>query len=121
MKRTVGYGVIVVVAVALATGLTEASFALGAELTFEWYVAAVAGVAWLCGRRPALVAAVLSSALIDFGFLSFHRFSFGMGLIDAGRLDERRIVECDQRLQRRVGARPGDAALLAARGVKGHE
>jgi signal transduction histidine kinase len=73
-------------AVALATGLTEASFALGAELTFEWYVAAVALVAWWFGRAPALGAALLSSALVDFVFFPLHGFSIGLGLVDAGRV-----------------------------------
>jgi K+-sensing histidine kinase KdpD len=86
MKRVVQRGVLVSLLVGLATGLTEASFALGAELTFEWYVAAVACVAWVCGRRSGLVAAVLSSVAVDFLFLPFHRFSFGMGVTDATRL-----------------------------------
>ncbi len=86
MKRALGRGAIVLLTVGLASGLTEASFALGAELTFEWYFAAVACVAWWCGRKPALVAAILSSATIDFVFLPFHRFSFGMELTDTARL-----------------------------------
>src|SRR5262245_6192635 len=86
MKRLMANGAIVGLGVLLATGLTEAAFALGAELTFEWYVAAVAGVAWWCGWRSALVAAFASAAAIDFVFLPFHRFSFGVGLADAGRL-----------------------------------
>jgi signal transduction histidine kinase len=86
MKRVVMHGAIVLLAVALATALTEASFSLGAELTFEWYVAAVACVAWWCGRAPALAAAVIASAVVDFAFLPMHRFSFGMGLTDSARL-----------------------------------
>jgi signal transduction histidine kinase len=86
MRKTAGRLAIVVLAVGIATALTEASFALGAELTFEWYVAAVACTAWWCGRRAALVAAVLSSALSDFLYLPFHRLSFGIGLADAIRL-----------------------------------
>src|SRR5262245_51160895 len=86
MKRAIGRGAVVLLAVALAAGLTEGGFALGAELTFEWYLAAVACVAWWCGRTSGLVAAVLSATLIDFVFLPFHAFSFGMGLTDAGRL-----------------------------------
>src|SRR5260370_35747760 len=34
---------------------------------------------------------------------------------DAGGFDEGRVVERDQRLQRRVRARPGDGAFLARR------
>jgi signal transduction histidine kinase len=86
MKRDIGRAAIVLLAVALATGLTEASFALGAELTFEWYVAAVACIACWYGRTPALVAAVSSALISDFLFLPFHRFSFGMGLTDGMRL-----------------------------------
>ena len=86
MKRALGRAVIVVVAVGLATAMTEVSFHLAAGLTFEWYVAAVACVAWWCGRRSALVAAIVSSATIDFLFLPFHRFSFGMELADLVRL-----------------------------------
>jgi signal transduction histidine kinase len=86
MKRDIGRAAIVLLAVALATGLTEASFALGAELTFEWYVAAVACLAWWCGRTSALLAAVSSAVISDFLFLPFHGFSFGMGLADGIRL-----------------------------------
>ena len=86
MKRTVTSGAVVLLAVAVATALTEASQALGAELTFEWYVAAVACVAWLSGRRPGIATAILASATIDFLLLPFHHFSFGMGLEDAARL-----------------------------------
>ena len=86
MKRVMGSGAIVLLAVALATGLTEATFMLSGELSFEWYVAAVACVAWGCGRSPALGAGIASSAIIDFVFLPVHAFSFGMGLTDGARL-----------------------------------
>ena len=86
MKRATVSAAVVLLTVGLATGLTETTFALGADLPFEWYVAAVACVAWWCGRTPALAAAVLASAIADFAFLPFHQFSFGMGLADSGRL-----------------------------------
>jgi signal transduction histidine kinase len=86
MKKAMGRGAVVLLALALATALTEASFALGAELTFEWYVGGVACVAWWCGRRSALVMAILSSVAVNFAFLPFHGFSFGLGLADAARL-----------------------------------
>jgi signal transduction histidine kinase len=86
MKRAIAPGLIVVLAVGLATGLTAASFALGADLSFEWYVAAVACVAWGSGRTAAVWAAIVSSAVLDFFFLPVHQVGFGMEVTDAGRL-----------------------------------
>lgn len=86
MRRAAGVGAIVVLGVALATALTEASFALGAELSFEWYLAAIACVAWWRGRAPAVVATALASVVLDSVFLPVHGFTLGMGLTDAVRL-----------------------------------
>src|SRR5262249_42344569 len=86
MSRAAGFGLIVACAVVLATILTEGSFALGAELSFEWYLAAVACVAWICGRASALATTILSSVVLDFFFLPVHGFSFGMGVTDTTRL-----------------------------------
>lgn len=86
MKRTAGHGAVVLGTVAVATAMTEASFAVGAELSFEWYLAAVALVAWWCGRRAALLASIVCSVVLDFLALPYHQFSFGMGMTDVIRL-----------------------------------
>ena len=87
MERTpAACSVVIVLAVASATALTEVSFALGVELSFEWYLVAVACVAWGCGKGAAVVTAIISCAVADFAFLPFHDFSFAIGVADAVRL-----------------------------------
>lgn len=76
---------IVAGAIIVGSGLTRVSRLHGAELGFEWYLAAVALVAWRCGQGPALATIIGASIALDLVFRP-HDFSVGVGLTDLVQL-----------------------------------